>query len=336
MRKGLLIDSIPATRLAVSLALGLIACGGGDDCTGSNPLMPVCVPAGGPRIVFLSNLDRPGRDDLLDIYTMNSRGADVRRLTTHGRASWVQWSPDGAALAYGEKAEDFAASGIMNLVVMNADGGGVRTISIKVAGIDDYPAWSPDGQRIAFQSNRHDLHATRRSIYVMNRDGSNVVRLTTENDLAPHWSPDGTKIAFMSSRVGGVFQVFVMNADGSGQRQLTTVGDNRLPQWSQDGTRIAFTGYRVVDGTPANGIYLMNPDGSGQVNVTNAGSMFDTVSSWSNDGGEIYFQSSRGGWHINRLDLATGVIRRLTDFGPLSMEVLPNVSGPRASTAPVQ
>jgi Tol biopolymer transport system component len=332
-RVGPFIRPIRDARRVLLLVLGLLACTEDGDCVGSNPLMPVCVPEEASRIVFVSNLDRPGRDDLLDLYTMNARGADVRRLTTHGRAWSVRWSPDGRELAFSEKSENFATSGNMNMVVMAADGSGARIISVKPAGADDAPAWSPDGQRIVFHSNRHDLHATRRSIYVMNSDGTNVGRLTTDNDQAPHWSPDGTMIAFMSSRVGGVMQIFVMNADGSDQRQLTTAGVNRWPQWSPDGTRIAFSSVRSTNGTPDNGIYVMNPDGSGQVNLTNAANMFDTASTWSNDGSEIYFQGSRGGWHINKITLATGIIRRLTDFGPMSMETAPNATGPLVRTA---
>ena len=60
--------------------------------------------------------------------------------------------------------------------------------------------FSPDGTRIAFSSNRDGNP----EIYVMNRDGSNVRRLTNHpaNDITPTWSPSGTQIAFTSSRGG--------------------------------------------------------------------------------------------------------------------------------------
>ena len=59
-------------------------------------------------------------------------------------------------------------------------------------------------------------------------------------DSDPAWSPDGSKIAFISSR-DGAFEIYVMNADGSGQTRLTNgLADNAWPSWSPDGPKIAF------------------------------------------------------------------------------------------------
>jgi TolB protein len=59
------------------------------------------------------------------------------------------------------------------------------------------------------------------------------MQLTThpDTDQIPDWSPDGTKIAFTSYRSGGTPQLFVMNADGTGQTQLTFNGDNSYADW---------------------------------------------------------------------------------------------------------
>jgi TolB protein len=90
------------------------------------------------------------------------------------------------------------------------------------------------------------------------------------------WSPDGTQIAFISDRDGDVMaygdvvglvpEVYVMNADGTGQTNLTnnpTADDE--PAWSPDGSEIAFRSYR--DGNHE--IYVMDADGTGQTNLTN-------------------------------------------------------------------
>ncbi len=85
-------------------------------------------------------------------------------------------------------------------------------------------------------------------IYVINGDGTGLTPLASEAGYSldgPVWSPDGTRIAYCHSGLrnpeGKLYTVWVMNADGSGQRKLTT-GDARGydPAWSPDGTRIAF------------------------------------------------------------------------------------------------
>ncbi len=113
-------------------------------------------------------------------------------------------------------------------------------ISGSVAGrrrFGDWSAnWSPDGSRIAFQSTRDGLGANPGAdnfeIYTMNSDGSEVVRLTTNDaddpatpineatDGDPAFSPDGTKIVFESNRTGDT-EVHTMNADGSDVTRLT-------------------------------------------------------------------------------------------------------------------
>ena len=81
------------------------------------------------------------------------------------------------------------------------------------------PSWSPDGQQILFSSYRGgDLE-----IYVMQRDGTDVRRLTfndTDDGYAV-WSPDGDQIVFASLLPRHNWEIFVMNADGSSVRRLT-------------------------------------------------------------------------------------------------------------------
>ncbi len=82
---------------------------------------------------------------------------------------------------------------------------------------DVFSAWSPDGTKIAFTSDRDGNF----EIYVMNADGRNPTRLTSDpaTDNFPAWSPDGTKIAFDSRRDGN-FEIYVMNADGTNPTRL--------------------------------------------------------------------------------------------------------------------
>lgn len=323
---------------AAGVLLLLTTCTASDDCAAGNPLMPHCLDrASEPRLVFISNRHEPLRDDRLDVYSMTSAGTEIRRLTVGKRADVARWSPDGSRIAYGEVALDFPVTPRASLVVIDADGGNPRELTGPGNTVNAYPAWSPDGRRIAFHSNRHaPAVLARTSIYVMNSDGTGIVRLTRNdawNDRSPHWSPDGSKIAFMSNRVGGVMQIFVMNADGSDPRQLTTVGINLWPQWSPDGTKISFASWRRTDGVPDNGLFMMNADGSGETRLTTSGSMIDMFSTWAPDGREIYFCSSRSGMNIWKVRLEDRVVRAVTNPGGMSMEAMPNARWPAAFAA---
>ena len=140
----------------------------------------------------------------------------------------------------------------------------------------------PHAEQIAFLSNRDQPRAG--DIYLMDADGSNVRRLTTDPalDWYPAWSPDGGRIAFV--RGSDAAEIWVMNADGGDQRQLTHAGRQaRRPTWSPDGSRIAF-----VDAT--RGSLLIADVGSGSITVADeptAGG--DADPAWSPDGQLIAF-----------------------------------------------
>jgi Tol biopolymer transport system component len=131
------------------------------------------------------------------------------------------------------------------------------------------------------------------SIYEMNADGGGQRRLThAETDASkpeelffqvePAWSPDGTKIAF-SSRRGRSFDIYLMNADGTGTRRLTSTGENDShPTWSADGSRIAFARSGSGD------IYVMDADGSGARRISDP-TVEEAEPAWSPDGAWIAY-----------------------------------------------
>ena len=165
----------------------------------------------GASIVFTS--DRGGED----LFVIGADGSGERRLTDDPGPDWgAAWSPDGTRIAFAGNAR-----GNLEVEVVNVDGTG-RIALTNDPGRDYDPAWSPDGTRIAFTSER-DGNA---NVYVMNADGTGVTPVTQEpsGDWRPSWSPDGTLIAFESDRDEAVLDrdVYVMAADGSGQRRLRT------------------------------------------------------------------------------------------------------------------
>jgi Tol biopolymer transport system component len=127
-------------------------------------------------------------------------------------------------------------------------------------------------------------------IFVIGSNGTgetNITRSASGND-SPSWSPDGSKIAFSTNRDGN-WEIYVMNADGSGATRLTTnrSSDDSAPAWSPDGTKIAFHTDR--DGNYE--IYVMNADGTAQTNLTKESGAEDASPSWSPNGSRIVFAS---------------------------------------------
>jgi Tol biopolymer transport system component len=164
--------------------------------------------------------------------------------------------------------------------LINADGSGEIRLTdnpgpdISVGAL--FPSWSPDGKRITFTSGRD---GSGWKMYAMNADGSALTLETTNFPGYPgkpypfRWSPDGKRIAF----TGSLPDVYVINADGSGETRLT---DNPttdfFPSWSPDGNKIAFVSNR--DGSTA--IYVMNSDGSAQTRIISISADPDLSLDW--------------------------------------------------------
>src|SRR5262245_45114915 len=108
-------------------------------------------------------------------------------------------------------------------------------------------------------------------------------------------APSAGKIAFTSARDGN-YEIYVMNADGAGQTNLTNnaAAADKDPAWSPDGGKIAF----VSDRNGRVDIFVMNADGTGVMPLTNDAAI-DTSPSWSSDGAKIAFSSNRAGGNID-------------------------------------
>jgi Tol biopolymer transport system component len=173
--------------------------------------------------------------------------------------------------------------GRLDIYTMRPDGTGVRNLT-RDAAPDFQPAWAPDGSLIAFVSLHSDVSHFDQifTIDPVSGERRQLTNIGGGNPQAPAWSPDGSRIAFHVVYGGALdAELFVMNADGTDQVQLT---DNAVEDsdaaWSPDSSRIAF----VRDAR----IETMDPDGSDVAPVT-AGAMLAFDPAWSPDGERLAF-----------------------------------------------
>jgi Tol biopolymer transport system component len=165
-----------------------------------------------------------------------------------------------------------------------------RLLAPGVVVMDPQP--SPDGSKIAFVVANY-VDATG-DIFVMNRDGTGVSQLTFDSELddQPTWSPDGSRIVFRSFRTLASGNIWVMNANGSNQVNITpdplpATIDSRRPVWSPDGTRIAY----ASNESGTYDIWTMKSDGS-DTRQLSTGEDLDTEPAWSPNGQSIVFRRS--------------------------------------------
>ena len=198
-----------------------------------------------------------------DVCRITADGDQLKNLTREVPgifSSSPSWSPHGDKIAFYRGGEIF---------VMDHNGGNrVRLTQQEGVISDRRPAWSPDGTKIAFYSNRDAQEPAQwveHDIYVMDADGSNVVRLTDHPsaDRWPAWSPDGKWIAFRSLRDGTFkarnrnWNIYVMDANGENEMQVTDHPGAEsnptwvIPDWSllveAPGNRIIFWGQLKSD-----------------------------------------------------------------------------------------
>ena len=163
-------------------------------------------------------------------------------------------------------------------------------------------------------------------IYVIRPGGGRTHQLThnDQNDSFPAWSPDGRSIAFESSSATDM-DVWVMNVDGTGLRNLTSDAGNadREPAWSPDGNAIVFS--RQSPFTGDGGLWVIGADGSNPRRLTQTNSV-NHHPTWSPDGRWIVFSSDRdGNLELYRIRPDGTGESRLT-FTPTLHEDNPNLS----------
>jgi TolB protein len=201
--------------------------------------------------------------DPYEIYTARADGSDLRRLTnwnTYTAEATV--SPDGRTIVF-----TTLKGGDLDIYTMNVDGTNVRRLTTR-PGYAGGAFFSPDGSQIVYRAH-HPTDSAELASYRA---------LLRENKVRP-------------SRM----EIWVMNADGSGQRQVTNLGGaNFAPFFTPDGRRIIFSSNHTNPRGRTFNLYMVNLDGTGLQQVTFEDD-FDGFPQFSPDGRHLVWASNRHG-----------------------------------------
>ncbi len=232
------------------------------------------LPRGGRTLYSSTHLggkDCPPRPDFskgyvwaiypeFDIFTARPDGSDLKRLTsTPGYDAETTISRDGRLVFTSTR------DGDLDIYTMDANGKNVRRLTTEL-GYDGGPFWSNDGKQIVYRAHHPQeprekedyvsllkqnlIRPTKLDIWVMNADGSNKRRVTSNGkaNFAPYFFPDGKRIIFSSNMddpKGRNFDLYKINVDGSGLERITANDTfDGFPMFSPDGKKLVFASNR--------------------------------------------------------------------------------------------
>jgi TolB protein len=279
----------------------------------------------GARLIFQSTRDGRTCDQQ---YVMNADGSGLRRVSTGtGKTTCGFFFADGKRIFFSSTHHVDSACpprpdpsrgyvwriDPFDIYTANADGSNLERLT-HYGTYTTEAVLSPDGRRMVFTSLKDgDL-----DLYTMNVDGTDVRRLTNRAgyDGGAWWSPDGTKIVWRAWHPEGDaltdykqllaqglvrpsrMELWVMNADGSGQRQVTELGGaNFGPSWTPDGRQIIFSSNFRNPRSRNFDLFLVDAAlekaGASQVEQVTTHGDFDGFPMFSPDGRQLVWGSNR-------------------------------------------
>jgi TolB protein len=229
------------------------------------------------------------------LYVIDKDGQNEKLLVTSKQfCGSPSWSPDDRKIVFLKN--DNLSSHDYHIYIIDATGGNELKLTNQSTNFS--PKYFSNNTIIFSSASDYNSWS---GIYKINTDGSNKQLLTPTGKSfgSPQVSPDGNKILITSNDWNGS-QIFLMNANGSGLKQLTfTVSPkwidrgyprdgNYGPVWSPDSEKLAYVSYE--NGSPD--IFIMNANGTGNKRLTDT-PLRDESPIWAKDGKHILFSSNR-------------------------------------------
>ncbi|HET9454472.1 MAG TPA: hypothetical protein VFO66_09340 [Gemmatimonadaceae bacterium] len=210
------------------------------------------------------------RLDPFDLFTANADGTDRNRLTNYGvYTAEATLSPDGRTLVFTSMKDDD-----LEIYTMNVDGSNIRRLT-HTPGYDGGAFFSPDGKHIVYRAN-----------HPVGEELANYRSLLSQGLVRP-----------------GRMELFIMDADGSNQRQITNLGGaNFAPIFTPDAKRIIFSSNHRNPRSRNFDLFLVNLDGTGLEQATTHGE-FDGFPMFSPDGKSLVWASNRNAPEPNGTDI---------------------------------
>lgn len=222
---------------------------------------PLASAASQPHGTIAFSYDQGG------VYRIGTIDLETRQLSTLTEPKgWgdgdPSWFAQGSRLVFvGTRNRAYE----LDIYTMNADGSEIRWLaqtSSPGVGSNFSPIVSPDGKKVVFHTNRDG----NMEIYLADLDSQQPARNLSRhpaNDVTPSWTPDGRGIIFSSDRTNGVYQLYVMDANGQNLRQFRSHPDfwNFRPKFSPSGRQILFGVELYLGGDHQ--IAVVNADGTG-------------------------------------------------------------------------
>jgi Tol biopolymer transport system component len=262
------------------------------------------------RDPILFNRQNESAQDV-NIWVVDASGGQAVDLTGEiGHSAWFDGdgpalSPDRTKLVFSSDRNN-TVSGAW-IMALNKS----TIVRVANSGVQGQPVWSPDGKQVAYYS--YDPTGGTTDIWVIDADGTSAHPVVTSAvwEFAPAWSPDGSRICFERDNSAGDRPygfLVVVNADGSGERQLTdgapstgyAYAVDAHARWSPDGSRIVFDRQEITAGYTAatTDLWIVGADGGGLTRLTNTPGVHDQYAEWRDDGAILVWSGCTAGCRL--------------------------------------